>query len=106
MGHHDGGLPGPLHRLAEHLQHLAGGAGVQGAGWLVEETTSGCVTRALASATRCCCPPDSWLGRCSSRTPSSTTLATSRTSSRSTARPASRSGSEIFSSTVSQPSRL
>jgi glycerol uptake facilitator-like aquaporin len=35
-------------------QHLAGGVGVESAGWFVGETTAGSVNTARAMATRCC----------------------------------------------------
>jgi hypothetical protein len=49
-------------------------------------STDGLFTRARARATRCCCPPESWLGlrsaRCASRTVSSPARALARTSGR------------------------
>lgn len=73
---------------------------------------SGSVTRARASATRCCWPPDSSLGLLRARSPRPTRASASRARSRWTRRlprgppPASRSGSFTFCSAVSAGSRL
>ncbi len=69
-------------------------------------STSGRVTMARASATRCCCPPESSLGRCPARSRSPTRSSTSRTSARAGRRPASRSGRATFCSALSEGSRL
>jgi hypothetical protein len=47
----------------EHQLHdlLAGGE-VEAAGGLVGQQQAGCTTKARASATRCCSPPDSTFG--------------------------------------------
>jgi hypothetical protein len=51
-----------LQRLEFDLERAAQ-LGVEGAEWLAEQRTDGWSTRARASATRCCWPPDSWPGR-------------------------------------------
>ncbi len=36
---------------------------IERAGWLIAEQYSGCLAIALAMATRCCSPPESWEGK-------------------------------------------
>ena len=62
--------------------------------------TSGFVAIALAAATRCCCPPESSLGRCDNLSPISTVSTTCFTQSISGFRPAIDAGSVMFSSAV------
>src|SRR5690606_16699713 len=70
-------------------------------------TTSGAVTRARATATRCCWPPDSSAGRRRALSASPTCASTSAARPPGTwRRPASRIGSRTFCSTVSDGSRL
>ena len=61
---------------------------------------------ARAQATRCCWPPDSWLGRCVSRFSRPTTLTTWLNQSRSIGRFAICNGSRMFSSADSVGTRL
>ena len=68
--------------------------------------TSGRDTSARAQATRCCWPPESWVGRCPSRSRRPTVSMTRSNHARSGLRPAIASGSRMFSSAVSVGSRL
>jgi len=68
--------------------------------------TSGLGRSARAHATRCCCPPDSSLGRCVSRSARPTASTTRSNHAWSGLRLAIASGSVMFSSAVSVGSRL
>ena len=69
-------------------------------------STVGSATRARATATRCCWPPDISAGRCERRSSSPTRSITASTQERSILRPAIDSGSVTFSSAVSVGTRL
>ena len=49
-------------KLAHNDQHLAGQLRVKRRGRLVKIEDLGSAAMARAMATRCCCPPESWLG--------------------------------------------
>ena len=67
---------------------------------------AGLPTSARAHATRCCCPPESSLGRWSSRSPIPSRLITVSYQSWSTLRPAMSDGSVMFSAAVKVGTRL
>ena len=52
---------------SKQAEHVGAGARVEVAGRLVGQDQAGSVTSARATATRCCWPPDSSPGRCSTR---------------------------------------
>ena len=68
--------------------------------------TCGRVIRARAIATRCCWPPESWLGRWVRRSVRPRDSTTSASTARSGLRPASSSGNRMFCSAVRVGSRL
>jgi hypothetical protein len=70
------------------------------------KTTAGLETSARATATRCCWPPESSLGRCVRRSCRPTVWISWSTQAWSGLRPAIESGSTRFSSAVSTGSRL
>ena len=61
-----------LVQLLEEAQHLVARPGVQCAGGLVRHDDGGWVAMARAMATRCCWPPDIWVGWCCARSASPT----------------------------------
>jgi len=64
---HQHGLPQILVRLAQHVENDVRAFRIQVAGGLVGEHDRGAVDKSAASATRCCSPPESSFGLCSSR---------------------------------------
>ena len=70
------------------------------------KTTVGRLTRARATATRCCWPPESWFGLWSSRSARFTVAITESYQSWSGLRPAIASGSRMFSFAVRVGTRL
>jgi hypothetical protein len=52
----------PVVELLEHADDLLGRLRVEVARGLVGEDELGSLTSERAIATRCCCPPESWLG--------------------------------------------
>ena len=70
------------------------------------QTISGRGTSARATATRCCWPPESWLGRFPSRSPMPTVVTTSSSHASSGSVPARISGSRMFSRADSDGIRL
>jgi len=69
-------------------------------------TTSGRVRSARATATRCCCPPESWWGLWVRRSVRASEVVISSNQVRSTARPARSSGRRMFCSAVRVGTRL
>jgi hypothetical protein len=66
---HDRGVDFLLHG-AQGIQHGGAGGGIQVAFGSSARSRGGSFARARAMATRCCWPPESWLGRWPSRSPS------------------------------------
>ena len=63
MGHQDDCDLGCLVEFLEDVHDLQAGTGVQVTRGLIGQNQDGRFTRARAMATRCCCPPESWLGK-------------------------------------------
>ena len=80
VGDHDDRLAELVDGVAHEGEDLAAGAAVEVAGGLVgEDQLRASDASARATATRCCWPPDSSLGRCFRRSPSPTVSTTVRT---------------------------
>ena len=108
MGDHDDGLAELVDRAAQEAEDLGAGARVEVAGRLVGEDDRRAGWPAPGrTATRCCWPPESSVGRCLSRSPQADGVDRPGRASRwSALRPAMSSGSVMFSAAVSVGSRL
>ena len=95
-------------QVAQHRQHLLAVRDVEVAGGLVRQQHLRLVRERAAIATRCCSPPESWLGRWAARpespTESSSTSASERR--RAVASPVGASAASTFSRAVSVGIRL
>ena len=79
MGDKHGGQAERRDQILEFLPHLLAQKGVERGKRLVKEIQLGLMTMALAKATRCCCPPESWWGYRASKSSRWTVRSASRT---------------------------